>query len=440
MQVVIISIGDELVLGQTVDTNSAWIAATLIEQGISVAQHVTVSDDLAAITRTIQEEVTRADWLILTGGLGPTDDDLTREALAEACGRPLEIDPVALDRLERFFTDRGRTMPERNRKQAMVPRGHKSLENPHGTAPGLLVTINGCRIAAMPGVPAEMRPMLRNLVLPRLTADQPDGPGFILTSRINTFGWGESDVGRRLGTLMDRKRNPRVGTTISDGIVAVRIRSEASDRTVAEAHLEATAEEIESCLNPMAFGRDDQTLEGALLTILLERNLKLVTAESCTGGGLGEMITRIPGSSAAYNGGWICYSNEMKIQQLGIDPEIILLHGAVSEPVASAMAMRSLELGHADLALAVTGVAGPEGGTEQKPVGTIWMALAIREAQAPPTVWTAQSHLSGDRLLNRDRAAKTAMQMARLALIGQPLELLSWVRIGGPSRSVTWPA
>lgn len=434
MQVSIISIGDELTLGQTIDTNSAWIASMLIRHGISVARHLTLSDDHARIVRAVRQEAIDCDWVLITGGLGPTDDDLTREALAEACGAPLVPDPRALESLERFFARRNRPMPERNRKQALIPQGHEMLENPNGTAPGLLVTVGACSVAAMPGVPAEMKPMFTNLLLPRIMSEQPGGRQFILTRTVHTFGWGESDVGQRLGELMDRSRNPRVGTTVSQGLVTVRIRSEFAEESVASQQLDDTTRQVADRLHPMVFGTDEQTLEGSVVDLLRQHQLRLVTAESCTGGGLGRAITEVPGSSEVFLGGWMVYSNPMKINQLGVDPALIDTHGAVSSQVAAALAEGALAQSQADIAVSITGIAGPDGGTPDKPVGTIWLGMARKYADGSADVQTIELRLGHDRAVNRDRTVKSALQLIRLTLLDQPWTLLTWGHRHEPER------
>ncbi len=433
-QAILISIGDELALGQTVDTNSAWLAGRLSELGITTILHETVADDQALITATIRWAAGRADLLVITGGLGPTDDDLTRQALAEAMGRPLVVDEQSMATLERFFAERGYTMAVRNQTQAMHPQGTAMIPNPAGTAPGIRATVGRADVFVTPGVPREMKAMFEASIRPALvvqTGDESSGRAdtqrrVILATKVHTFGLGESDVADRLGELMARNRNPMVGTTVANGLCSVRVRAEGNDAAATRAALKSTAEEVASRLGPIVFGRDDTTLPEALLALLLKQRQTLATAESCTGGMIGSMLTDVPGSSAAYLGGWVTYTNELKMSQLGVRSITLESHGAVSEATVREMAEGARQRSGSDHALAVSGIAGPGGGTEDKPVGTVWLALA----SASGTV-AGQARLSGSRAAVRDRAAKCALQMLRLQMTGHGWEHLRWIKPPG---------
>lgn len=410
MNAIILSIGDELVLGQTVDTNAAWLSQKLTTRGISTRLHVTVADDRRAIAQAIVEAAAQADLIIATGGLGPTDDDLTRQALADAMGVELVLDESAVAGIQSFFTKLGRPMPERNKVQALCPVGATLLDNPAGTAPGICAKIGRAMLYSVPGVPREMMVLWTRHIEPRLPIDS---GRVILTAKINTFGKGESDVAQLLGELMDRQRNPLVGTTVSQGIVAARIRSEAADQPTAQRALAQIIEQVESRLGSIAFGHDESTLADAVGALLKQRGATLATAESCTGGLIGKMLTDQPGASDFYYGGWITYANEAKIAGLGVNRSMLDEHGAVSEAVARAMATGALARSGADLAISVTGVAGPDGGTPSKPVGTVCFGLAERGGQ----VISRRSVLPGDREHVRLRAANFALNMVRLALL-----------------------
>ncbi len=425
MPAIILAIGDELCLGQTVDTNSAWVSAKLAECGVSTYAHQTVCDDRRAIELAIRWAAHNAEVVIISGGLGPTEDDLTREALADAMGVDLVEDPAALETLEAYFRGRGRgrPMPQRNRVQALHPAGSTTLPNPNGTAPGIYARLDRAEIFVLPGVPREMRPMILEQVLPRLEAHRGSGRT-ILTAKINTFGAGESNIAERLGPLMARDRNPKVGTTVSDGIVSIRLRSEFGDTAVA---LRETIEAVETAVGPLAFGRDDATLQDAVIALLIEKRATLATAESCTGGLLGGTLTEVPGSSAAYAGGWITYHNAMKINELGVDAALLDAHGAVSEPVVRAMAEEARRRSGATLAVSVSGIAGPDGGTPDKPVGTVWLGLAWRGEDGTEHTEARLTRLPGDRASVRDRAAKCALQWTRLHLLGESADHLSWL-------------
>ncbi|MEX0885078.1 MAG: competence/damage-inducible protein A [Phycisphaeraceae bacterium] len=422
MHAVILSIGDELALGQTLDTNSAWLAARLAEHGIGCRYHQTLADDRAAVTEAITRAADDAPLVLITGGLGPTEDDLTRDALADALGKPLILDEPSLARIEAMFARRGRPMAQRNRVQAMHPATTRVIPNPNGTAPGIRARLRRATLFVMPGVPSEMRAMFKDAVAPEL--DPAAGQrGVILTATVNTFGRGESDVAQLLAELMDRDRNPKVGTTVTDGLITVRIRSEAAEHDAARQALDETLHEVERRLAPFAFGRDDRTLEEAVVALLRAQGLALTTAESCTGGLVAKLVTDVPGSSEVFAGGYVCYANAAKQAMLGVDAGLLAAEGAVSQPVAEQLARGALaRCPGASVALAVTGIAGPGGGTHDKPVGTVYVALA--SADAADQAETLPLRLTGNRQTIRDRTAKTALQMLRLHLLGESLDPL----------------
>ena len=412
MHAFIIGIGDELTLGQTVDTNSSWLSAQLTALGIPVLGHLIVPDDRAATAAAVRQAASVAELVLVTGGLGPTQDDLTRDALADAAGVPLEEHPAALAAVAAWFRKHQRPMSASNRVQALCPRGADWLDNDCGTAPGLRVQVGQAIVYAFPGVPREMEAMFRRHLAPALAAQS---GRVILTRTIRTFGEGESQIGERLGEMMRRGSNPVVGTTVSQGVVSVRVRSEAATRAEAEAMLQAGLADIQRRLGSLIYGAEDDTLARAAGRLLIERGLTLVTAESCTGGGVAAQLTDIPGASVWFRGGWVVYTNELKTSTLGVPAETIAQHGAVSEAVALAMAAGALTRGGADCALAITGIAGPDGGMPEKPVGTVWIALGVPGHSGP--VYTTHPFLfPGDRAGIRDRAGKTALNLLRQAL------------------------
>jgi nicotinamide-nucleotide amidase len=419
MQAIILSIGDELVLGQTVDTNSAWISQQLAQIGCPVLAHETVSDDQREIERALADASVRCDWLIVSGGLGPTEDDLTRQALAAVLGEPLELQQEWLSELQRFFRSRGREMPASNRIQAMIPRGAIPIHNPAGTALGIEATLErssgtgeSCRIFVVPGVPKEMKGMLEAHVLPALKSAS--GGAVILSRTLHTFGLGESHLAEKLGTLMRRDHNPSVGTTVSGGIVSLRINARFASAAEASQQLELTSSACYEALGTLIFGEDSQTLQ-QVVGDLLRGKATVATAESCTGGLVAKMLTDIPGSSSYFSYGWVTYANEAKQKLLGVSGEMLKQHGAVSEPVVRAMAEHARQQSGATYALAVSGVAGPDGGSEEKPVGTTWIALA-----APDGTTARRFLLTGDREMVRDRGAKMALALLRCELLGIP--------------------
>lgn len=422
MQAIVLSIGDELVLGQTVDSNSAYLSARLARMGISTLLHHTVADDFGAIVETICDAAKRAELVLITGGLGPTEDDLTREALAEAMGVGQSLHDDSLRMLEDFFQKRGKPMPERNRVQAMLPDTAEAVANHHGTAPGVKAKLHRAMVYAMPGVPREMTRMFEDRIEPEVRAFA--GRGVILTTKVNTFGSGESNVAEQLGELMRRDRNPRVGTTVSQGICSVRVRSEFDTEDEAQRRLDATVREVEAALGPIVFGRDDETLPEAVVHLLAERGRTVAAAESCTGGLLGGALTEISGASEVFAGGVITYADALKRELLGVGRELLREHGAVSAAVARAMARGVVERVGGDIGVSITGIAGPSGGTQDKPVGTVFIALASRNGEAEPPVMRLQ--LGGSRAAIRDRTVKCALQMLRLYTLGEPLEAVSW--------------
>ena len=426
MQAVILSIGDELALGQTVDTNTAYLAAKLAELGIWTRYHQTLADDRDLIASAILRAADSAELVLVTGGLGPTRDDLTRQALAQAMGAELKEDAESLKAIEAFFAGRGKALTEANRVQALLPIGATGIPNAKGTAPGIYATLGKAMVFVMPGVPFEMRAMYDAAVRPVIT-DKAGGGRIILTTKVNTFGLGESSVGQLIGDLMDRDRNPTVGTTVAHGIVSVRIRSEFTDAGEATSQSDATINEVEQRLGAIVFGRDDQTIAGTLLDALREKKLVIATAESCTGGLIGKMLTDVAGSSDVYAGGWVTYTNQMKQACLGVPADVIDSHGAVSGQTVCSMAVGALKRSGADIALSVSGIAGPGGGTPDKPVGTVWLGLASRIKDEDPYVRAIMVKFPGGRPQVRTRAAMCALQMARLHLADRPFTDIAWV-------------
>jgi nicotinamide-nucleotide amidase len=424
MTSIILSIGDELTLGQTIDTNSAWLSQQLTAIGIRPAAHITVPDDQDAIREAIEESVGRCDLLLISGGLGPTEDDLTRQALADFLEQPLELNHAALENVTRFFKALKRDMPDRNKIQAMLPRTTEMIENSAGTAPGIYCNYQSgdtktlCQIFIMPGVPKEMKVMFRRSIAKKLARADTAGGAIILSKTLHTFGLGESAIAEKLGPLMTRNRNPSVGTTVSNGYVSLRINSYFDTRERAERELQQIERACREALGDIIWGQDDQTLQEVLGRTLASSRKMVATAESCTGGLLAKILTDVPGSSAYFGHGWVTYANDAKMRDLGV-PELLLKeHGAVSEPVVASMATEAHLRSGAEYALAISGIAGPDGGTPQKPVGTVCIALY---SEAEPTVVTRTFLLPGDREMIRDRSAKMALTILRYHLLGKRL-------------------
>jgi nicotinamide-nucleotide amidase len=413
MNAIILSIGDELMLGQTIDTNSAWLSEKLASVGCGVLAHVKVADDQPAIEKAIREASQQSDLLLISGGLGPTADDLTRQAVAAVMNQPLELNERWLGELQKFFAARGRPMPEANRIQAMIPRGAQMIFNTAGTAAGIEARLGPCHVYVLPGVPKEMKIMFERSVLPGLRKSS--GGAVILSRTLHTFGLGESAIAEMLGDVMRRDRNPLVGTTVSGGIVSLRISARFGSMDEAQRQLEQTVAKCREAVGSLVFGEEDETLQ-----VVVGRMLKsapgssVATAESCTGGLLGKMITDVPGSSTYYSYGWITYANEAKEKLLGVEKVLLAQYGAVSEPVVLAMANGTRDRAGSTYALAISGVAGPDGGTSDKPVGTVCIALAH-----PGDAHARTFLFPGDREFIRDRSAKMALAMLRYHLLGQ---------------------
>ena len=425
MRAAIISIGDEIVLGQALDSNSAWISDQLIAHSIQTIEHCTVADDRAQIAQAIKRLAEKVDVLLLTGGLGPTDDDLTREAMGEAIwpGKPLIGDPSAVTRLEKWFSKYGSKMPRSNLKQALRTETASFLDNPNGTALGLADKLGDCQIFAMPGPPSEMKPMFIDHVLPSIASIDEDQS--LLTMTVHSYGLGESVAAQRLGELTDRNRKPLVGTTVSGSMLAARIIAH-GNKDQAQRELNETALLVEQSWEPYTFGRDEDTLSSSVGDLLRKVGKTVTTAESCTGGLLGKMIVDVSGSSSYYRGGWITYTNELKMDCLEVPLEILDSNGAVSKQTASAMAKGALKKAGADYSLAITGIAGPEGGSKEKPVGLVYIAIAQQTENDEPVI-VRGFRFTGDRGMIRDRAAKSALQMLRFVMMNvNPMTALIW--------------
>lgn len=426
MTSIILSIGDELVLGQTVDTNSAWLSRQLAAAGVDTIAHFTVSDAQHPIELAMLYAVERCDVVVVTGGLGPTADDLTRQALATVLNAPLELNADWFKEMEGYFTTVGRPMPATNHIQAMIPRGARMIFNHNGTAAGIDAAYQSpdqktvSRIFSMPGVPAEMKRMFESDVLPILRTLS--GGAVILSRTLHTFGVGESAIAEKLGALMARDRNPSVGTTVSGGGVSLRLNSRFSTHDEALTELEHTTEACRQALGDLIFGQDDDTLQSVVAGLLLNASASkehvptIATAESCTGGLLAKLLTDIPGSSAYFKEGFITYSNDAKMSLLGVPQVTLDRFGAVSEPTAIAMADGARRRADADYALSITGIAGPDGGSVEKPVGTVCIGLATRHATGARTF-----RFSGGRDMIRSRSAQMALTLLRMHLLGKAM-------------------
>jgi competence/damage-inducible protein CinA-like protein len=406
----IIAIGSELLAPDRSDTNSLWLTEKLNSIGIEVKLKTIVGDDDARLEEAIKDAIRRSKVVITTGGLGPTEDDITRKVAARALGRRLSLDETILAELRQRFLSFGHVMPERNSRQAMVIEKAEVLSNPNGSAPGMFIEHEGVAIVLLPGPPREMRPMFENYVLPKLATRA--GSIKVVRRLLRVAGLGESAVDEKIAPVYTKYENPQ--TTILFNQSEIEIHLTARGRTEADANvlLDRLSEQIEERLGNAVFSFAGETMEEIVGLKLTLGGYTLAVAESCTGGLVAQRLTEVPGSSKYFIEGAVTYSNEAKTRALGVEPALLLEHGAVSAPVAEAMAEGIRKRARTDFGLAVTGVAGPGGGSEEKPVGLVYIALADdiktkhRKLQIP-----------GDRQLVRWRSSQAALDLLRRRLI-----------------------
>jgi nicotinamide-nucleotide amidase len=415
MRVELLAIGDELLLGFTVDTNSAFLARELSAMGVAVGRRLSVGDDEAEIVTAVTESLSRAQGVIVTGGIGPTNDDVTRPAMAAAFGRRLRRDDSIAAHLEALWRSRGRsgTQPPANLLQALIPEGARVIGNLHGTAPGFwLEREDGRWAAVMPGVPREMRAMFTESVR-ALIAQRAGGAAVIQSLTLRTTGVPESQLPGMLGDLAGGA--PAVSLAYLPLLDGVDLRLTVRGHPPAESAelLRGTAALVRERLGDVIYAEGETDLAAVVIDACRNRRLTLGVAESCTGGLLGSRLTAVPGASDVFRGGLIAYDNAVKIESLGVPGSLIEEHGAVSEQVVVAMAAGVRSGTGADLAVAITGVAGPGGGTADKPVGTVWLALADRVA-----AHARHARFFGDREEIRRRASQAALDLIRRKLAG----------------------
>ena len=404
----IVSIGNELLSGETVNTNAAYLSTELLTIGIPVATSYAVGDEIDDIVLAFERACTDADIVLVTGGLGPTDDDLTRQAMAKFLGVELQLHDDLLEKIERFFAGRALPMPERNKIQAHIPAGAGALPN-IGTAPGIRAEWRGKLLFALPGVPMEMERMFAESVAPELKRRA--GGQAVIVRKLQCFGAGESAIAELLGDRMQRGRNPLINCTVNSGVITLYIVASARNEQEAERMAREDEESLRNVLGELVFGTEDQTLAQVVGEELARRGKTLALAESCTGGLLAKLVTDIPGASHYFNHGWITYSDDAKTGELGVPAKLIEQYGAVSEQVAEAMARGARRKAGTDFAIGITGIAGPTGGTEQKPVGLVYISV-----DSGTGCETRRFVFTHDRRFTRLRAAQTALNMLRLKL------------------------
>ncbi len=431
MKAEILTIGDELLRGEIVDSNKTLLSERLLRLDIECHWHSSTRDDPEQMTDAFRRAVLRSDVVLVSGGLGPTRDDLTAEVLARTFGRELLLDEVSLETIRSFFRGVGREMTENNAKQAYFPKGAEVLPNPIGTAPGFLLEVDDAVIFCMPGVPRELRRMMDEQVLPRLAERTAlsQGEFVVRAALLRTFGMGESTLDAELKDIAaDDDVTLGFRTTFPDNIL--RPVARATSPREAEAKLARVCEQIRERLGALVYAAGDETMEVVVGRLLRERDRTIAVAESCTGGLIAEKITTVPGSSDYFLGGVVAYANHAKSALLGVPGELLKEHGAVSEPVARAMAEAVRDRFGADLGLATTGISGPGGGTPTKPVGLVVLALAHAEGtHADRFVFPL------DRERHRAITAQVGLDWVRRLLLGAPLEGPTLLRRqgGGPS-------
>ncbi len=410
MNAEIITIGDELLIGQVIDTNSAWMADQLNSAGIKVVQITTISDEEQPILEALKNACRRADVVLLTGGLGPTNDDITKHTLCKFFDTELVFNPEAYANVERLFSSRNLPVTETNRQQAMVPANCIPVQNANGTAPGMYFNLNGKIVVSMPGVPFEMKAMFAGQILPQLCVQTEQ---VILHKTVLTEGLGESFLADR---IKDWEQNLppfiKLAYLPQPGIVRLRLSALGNDKNTLQTEVNRQVQLLQNLIGDLIFGFDEETLPQIVGNLLVKKGLTVCTAESCTGGYLAHQITGESGSSRYFKGSIVAYDNEVKKQWLGVKPETLEQFGAVSHQTAREMAENArLRLG-TDYAVSTTGIAGPTGGTETKPVGLVYIAIASANG--------THSHefiLTNHRSRNIHRTAVVALNLLRKELI-----------------------
>ncbi|MEO6884535.1 MAG: competence/damage-inducible protein A [Bacteroidia bacterium] len=414
MKAEIITIGDEILIGQIIDTNSAWMAQELNLVGIQIKQISSISDNREHILKALDEAAERADIILITGGLGPTKDDITKTTLCDYFNTKLRFDADVFSDVETIFRNRKTPMLEVNRKQAEVPENCIVLRNKNGTAPGMWFAQKNKIFVSMPGVPFEMKALMETEVIPRLKNNF--SLPFILHRTVLTQGIGESFLANKIAAWEEslEKSGIKLAYLPSSGMVRLRLSASGKEKGILEKIVAEKIKTLESLIPEHIFGYEKQTLEEIVGQLLIEKRKTIAIAESCTGGYLSHLITRVSGSSGYFKGAIIPYSNELKINELNVNPNDINQFGAVSKEVVEAMAKNTLQKMNVDFSIAISGIAGPTGGTNEKPVGTVWIAVASQK-----NIFSQQFLFGTHRERNIERASITALNVFRKFLLAE---------------------
>ena len=407
MTVQIITVGDEILIGQTIDTNSAWMGQELNLIGATIEKIYSVQDDSDAIQQTLALALSESDVILMTGGLGPTKDDITKKSIADFLGVDLVFHEATYDRILNLFKRWGRTPTPAHKQQCYMPSNVQLLYNKMGTAPGMWFDHQGKVIVSMPGVPYEMKYLMANAIIPKLKETFPGKP--IAHRTLLTVGEGESRIAKRIEAFEDNLP-PEIKLAYLPNLGQVRLRLTGKGNDLGKLNdlLDQKSAELKALLPELIFGTDSELLEAYIGKLLLQNNLQIGFAESCTGGYLAHMITSVAGSSAYFKGGIVAYSNELKMNILKVNQNTLEHYGAVSEPTAREMVLGALEVLNVDIAVGITGIAGPGGGSPEKPVGTVWIGVGNRER-----IVTKKFQIGKDRLKNIEYSGVMALNMVR---------------------------
>jgi len=410
MTVELISVGTEILLGNIVNTNAAYLAEQCAKLGLSCYYQSVVGDNEQRLMQTVETALGRADIVILSGGLGPTQDDLTKESVAKVLGRELRMDQHSKERILEYFTKRGIELTDNNWKQAMVPEGAIVVDNHNGTAPGIIVEDGEKKVILLPGPPNELIPMFEGSIYPYLSEAE---PGVIYSKTVKLCGIGESKAETMVADLIAEQDNPTIAPYAKTGEVHLRVTAKAETEKDAKKMLKPVVKELKNRFGMKVYTTDESvTLEQAVVDLLLANKLTVTTAESCTGGMLSARLINVPGISEVFKSGQVTYSNKAKHRLLGVKKPSIDKYGAVSENVAREMAKGAAQTAKADVAVAITGIAGPDGGTKEKPVGLVYIACSVRG-----DIKVKEYHFSGNRNKIRENSVVAALTLMRQCIL-----------------------